>query len=203
MTPAGSVGSRAARRAGMSVLNYQGAGPQPLVPAGAHHLGAPGAVAALPGHRARGGRRSTGPSISRAGRTSPPHDEAIGLVDRAIRVPRVILLLGLRSRAAPARALQPLQRLRCATSNRCQYCGAAAAARRAEPRPRRPALARAGRRCGRTSSARATAATALKGGRTPIEAGHAAHARSRSGRSGRRSWWRRSASGATRSGCRS
>ena len=64
-----------------------------------------------------------------------------GSSNAAIRVPRVILLQLVRSHAAAARALQPLQRLP-ARSEPLSVLRAPVPARRAEPRPRRAALAR-------------------------------------------------------------
>jgi hypothetical protein len=70
-----------------------------------------------------------------------PVDEAIGLVNAAIRVPRVILL---RSYDRMPRRHVRFSRYNVflRDQNKCQYCARPAAAVRAEPRPRRPALAR-------------------------------------------------------------
>jgi len=85
-------------------------------------------------------------------------EDTIGLVDRAIRVPRVILLQGYDR--IPRRYVRFSRfNIYARDGNRCQYCGRQFP--RAELNPTTSCRARgAARRCGRTSCAPATAATA-------------------------------------------
>ena len=94
----------------------------------------------------------------------PDGDDAydwIRTVSFEIRVPRVIRLLGYDK--LPRQRVQFNRRnLFARDENRCQYCGHRFPSERIEPRPRRPALLRAGPRAGRTSSAPARSATNAK-----------------------------------------
>ena len=68
------------------------------------------------------------------------HDETIGLVDRVIRVPRVILLLTY-DRIPKRQVRFSRFNVYARDRNTCQYCGRALLRVRAQPRPRHAALA--------------------------------------------------------------
>ena len=113
-----------------------------LLPAGARHLGPAGVFASVSGYCARSRRavpdlrlRQLERPLGRRCTTTP-----IGLVDRVIRVPRVILLLTYDR--VPRRQVRFSRfNIYSRDRNTCQYCGHRFAARRAEPRPRHAALA--------------------------------------------------------------
>jgi len=131
-----------------------------------------------------------------------PIDEAIGLVNAAIRVPRVILL-----RSYDRMPRRHVRFSRCNVflrdQNRCQYCA------RQLPRAELnldhvvPRYARLGRRVWENVVCSCHRCNRVKGGRTPSEAGGCDSCASPSDRSGRRSWRKRSGSVATTRGRRS
>ena len=71
-------------------------------------------------------------------RRGPRRHDVIRTVNRAIRVPRVIVLQ-LYDRIPKTKVRFSRHNIYMRDGNTCQYCGARAAARRAEPRPRRAA----------------------------------------------------------------
>ena len=128
---------------------------------------------------------STGPSTSRAGRTCAANEDSIGLVDQAIRVPRVILLLAYDR--VPRRYVRFSRfNIYSRDQNRCQYCG------RQFPRAELNLDHVVPRSKGGTSTWENVVCSChrcnrLKGGRTPTEAGMRLHPPAAAGRSGRRS----------------